>query len=279
MKMLRLLVFTFGAWLLTAHAQAQTALKNLQVTDRRPVEAAVLELIGHYPVVITYEDPQFRYAGDVEDLTDQARKKHPNARGLIGPRVGTLHANYEVSQETGELANVSAALVNIVNAKNADAVGGRFKVLQIGDVYHVIPTEIRDSTGAWIKQTSILDVRITLKTGELNGAELLKAILEKVSEASGQKLGWGIDGFNNTFAAYRGGIDVKDEPARDVLIDMLHDISDRFGWAVHYVPADKDYFFGVTLAAEPPPKEIPLDLSSLRLRGAPNPAGGVRDKP
>ncbi len=143
--MLRLLVFTFGVWLYTAHAQAQTALMNLQVTDRRPVEAAVLELTSHYPVVITYEDPQFRYAGDVEELTDQARKKYPNARGLIGPRVGTLHANYEVSQETGELANVSAALANIVNAKNADAVGGRFTFLQIGDVYHVIPTEIRDS--------------------------------------------------------------------------------------------------------------------------------------
>jgi hypothetical protein len=279
MKMLRLLVFTFGVWLLTAYAQAQTAPKNLQVTDRRPVEAAVLELTSHYPVVITYEDPQFMYAGDVEDLTDQARKKYPDARGLIGPRVRTLRANYEVSQETGELASVSGALASIVNAKNADAVGGRFKFLQIGDVYHVIPTEIRDSTGAWIKQTSILDVRITLKTGELNGAELLEAILGQVSEASGKQVGLGIEGLANTFSAYRGSIDIKDEPARDALVNALHAMSGRIGWVLHYVPADMNYFFGVTLAVEPPLKEIHLDLSSLRLRGAPTLAGGVRDTP
>lgn len=279
MNTFRVLIVAFGVCLVIAKAQAQTTLKSLDVTEHRPVRAAVLELISQYPVAITYEDPRYEYAGDLEDLSDQVRDKFPNAHGLIAPRGGSLHANYEVSQGAGELGNVSAALNNIVNAANVAAFGSRFTVLRIGDVFHVIPTEGRDSTGAWVKQTSILDVRITLKTDVLNGVELLKAIIEKVGQASGQKVGWGIGGLTNTFGAYRGSIDVKDEPARDVLIDMLHDISDRFGWVVTYIPAHKDYSFDVTLAAEPPPKEIPLDLSRLPPPGAPNPAGGVRREP
>src|SRR5690606_8440644 len=48
---------------------------ELVVDDSRPVAKAVELLSSTYPVVITYEDPLYRYGGDAEDIGDHLPRR------------------------------------------------------------------------------------------------------------------------------------------------------------------------------------------------------------
>jgi hypothetical protein len=243
----------------------QTESTALFVDDPRPLEAAMLSLIRSYPITITYEDPRYEYSGDIKDITDQVLKS-PNlsSHRVLIPRGGVLQATYQVSRDTSQPVSVADTVQSIVDAQNASVIGGRFAVYQRGGAFHIVPSEARDSRGIWVKQRSILDTPITFSSEESNGVELIEAILKRVGEASGANiLGLSAERFLNLFFRYKGTIEAKDEPARDVLMRALHSISPRLTWVLNYDHSGLYYVFAADLSAEPPAEEIPLDLSKL----------------
>jgi hypothetical protein len=257
---------------LTIEAEGQTEPLTLFVSDPRPLAAAVLSLIDRYPISITYEDPRYRFSGDVQDVTGQVRKNLNAPNRVFVPRGGVLEARYEV--DSGQLLSAADTIQRIVETKNLNPVGGRFEVYQRGGVFHIVPIEARDSTGAWVRQQSILNAPVTLSTGELNGYELIEMVLKQVGEASGERiLGMSAERFANSFFRYRGSIEATNEPARDVLVRALHSINPRFTWLLNYDPSGRYYVFAVALSAEPPPRDIPLDLVRIPRSGEPTPAG------
>jgi hypothetical protein len=234
--------------------------------------AAVLALIRQYPISITYEDPRYAYASDLRDVTDQQRKvdQPPPSLRTIVPVGGTLQIRYDVARETGRPVDIASTLQLIVDAQNASPVGGRFAVYQSGETFHVIPADVRDTHGIWIKQQSILDVPITISSEGLDGLHLLDAVLKQVGKASGQTLGLEVGRLINTFVQFRGSVEARDEPSRDVLIRVLHSINPRFTWLLNYDPSDPSghmYFFNVMLGAEQP---------SPRTEQEPTPQTGIR---
>ncbi len=253
----------------------QTDAVAVIVDDPRPVAAAVLSLTQSYPVTITYEDPRYEYLDDIRDVTDEVRRSFkPSSNRILIPLGGVLEATYQVSRDTGQPSSVADALQNIVDAKNANPVGGRFGVFQSGDAFHVVPTETRDGNGAWVAQESILSTPISFSSEELNGYELIERILKQVSETSGANiLGLSAERFANAFFRYTGRVEAKDEPARDVLLRALHSISPRFTWHLNYDPSGRYYVFAVELAAEPPRREVPPELFVVPRPGDPSPVG------
>lgn len=278
MKQLSLLTLLFVAAIASAQnepiVEGQTESVVLVVDDPRPLSAAVESLIERHPISITYEDPRYEFSGDIRDVTSQVRK-NPSATDsrVLVPRGGVLQTTYEISN--GQPASAADTVRQIVETKNLDPVGGRFEVYQDGDVFHIVPTEIRDSRGAWVKQQSILRTPITFSSGELNGFQLIEAILKQVSAASGANiLGMSAERFTNAFYNYRGQIDATDEPARDVLLRALHSIHPRFTWFLNYDPSGQYYAFAVAKTTEPefpePPEPPPVTAPRP---GDPTPAG------
>ena len=245
----------------SANARGQTTDVNvLSVNDPRPLEAAVLSLIRKYDVSVTYEDPRYEYSGEMRDITDQVNKssKPPKVRTII-PIGGLLQASYAVSRQSGQLASPADAIHAIVDAQNANAMGGRFAVQQSGDTFHIVPTEVRDSNGAWINQQSVLDTRITFSSIDGESAEsLVESVLKEVSSVSGQKLLVGLFPIGPTAVGgggYHTKVEAKNEPARDVLMSLLHSISPRLTWVLNYDPSDHSYYFNVMTIAAPPEPE------------------------
>jgi len=258
----------------TMHANGQTAqteIKGVSIDDPRPVQAAVASLLESYPVTITYEDPKYEFADDIVDVTDQMPSK-PEVR-VLGPRGGILQASYETSKDTGWPVSMTATLEGIVAAKNVSDTGGRFRVEQRGDVFHVVPAETKDAHGAWVARGSILEVPISISATEMSGIELLDLLVKTISEAAGTTIQVSANAFVNSLVRYRGTVEAKNEPARDVLVRVLHAVSPRFTWLLDYDPTFKFYVLNIALAAATPPKEIPLDLSKIPKRGDPTPAG------
>jgi len=265
-----LIALTAATASLSTNSRGQTETAAVFVDDPRPLSAAVLSLIQRYPITITYEDPRYEFAGDIRDVTNQVRK-NPGRR-VLGPSGGVLEASYQVSRDTGNPVSVADTIQRIVEAKNLNPVGGRFNLYPSRDVFHIVPTEIRDSNGVWIEQQSIFSAPITFASEQSNGYELIEAILKQVSAASGQEIrGPVATRLMNPLVRYTGAVEARDEPAREVLMRVLHSISPRFTYWVSYDPTERNYWFTVVQTAEPAPPE-PSPIATPR-PGDPTPAG------
>jgi hypothetical protein len=256
-----------------AGARGQTESVEVFVDDPRPLHEAVVEFLKRYPITVTYEDPRFEFSGDIKDVTDQVRRTpNPQNHRTLVPRGSVLETSYAVNKDTGEPVDVASALQAMVEAKNTNPVGGRFAVYQSGQAFHVVPTGIRRRDGAWIPQTSVLDVPISLTVQEANGVELLESILKQASAASGQDIRGPVGPANPLFR-YTGNVEAQNESAREVLMATLHSINPRFSWTMSYVPGDRYYVLGIVIGAEPPPPAVDPFVFPFPRPGDPTPAG------
>jgi hypothetical protein len=260
------------SWTLLAGAQTNVA--SIYVDDPRPVAAAIQSLLERFPVVITYEAPRFEYSRDIKDVTHAVRNPlaPPSTQRVLVPRGGILQASYELSVATGQPTDMGEALRRILEANNAGPAGGRFRVLEAGGVFHVVPTAIRNAEGAWVPQASVLDTRITISVHDVNGFQLLDAIATEIEDASGVRIGVAGENFNNTLARYRGDMEAADEVAREVLLRALHAISERFTWRLFYGAGVKYYVLNLDVAAERPNEQPQFMLPPPPRPGDPTPA-------
>jgi hypothetical protein len=264
-------------------AQGATESVPLVVNDARPVKEAVHVLFETYPVKITYEDPRYEYTGDLKDISVLVTKNSGSSAKTFAPVGGALQTTYEISSDKRQPVDVLQALNSILDANKANGTGGRFAVLQSGDVYHVVPTEVRNSKGVWVKQQSLLDTRITFSSGgEMRGDELMHGILKQLGAATDRWIGMNEGIALNTLFRYKGTVDVTDEPARDVLMSVLHSISPRLTWIINFdptpapksSPAGQGYLFNVLFGAEGTQTGVALPDRTPK-PGDQRPGGGV----
>jgi hypothetical protein len=258
------------------HAQSPPNVR-MSVTDSRPVAAAVQELVSRYGYVITYEDPRHIYEEDVEDVTSKVRKdldKHPpgSAPRVIVPKGATL--NFELpSTSLPNAQNIAVVLEHLVQVQQGARLGGHFRVERDGEVFHVVPTEVRDRNGNWAAQGSIFDVRISLPMEGRNESEMLDAIVNAVSAKTSYKIyigsgiGEGIVSASNP-RPYQLGAD--NERAQDVLMRALALVSDpsqgtwhpqRLTWQLFYDNSLSAYFLNAL--------SVPDRLDSTDIHGGP----------
>ena len=240
-------------WLATV-CQAQTVVVSMEVTDGRPVAETIRTLTKKYPTVVTYEDPRYEYPGDIKDVTEEVRSRLSGPAGastkrILVPGGGTLRFSYEANVDAnGRPANVRETLEAVLTANMNSAFPGRFRIEQTGEVFHVIPTQVRNQRGDWVAQASVLDARITLPRREMNGYEMLVAITEAVSDATGIHVGL-TSGDANSFFNHSGYLQADNEVARSVLLRTLYAINNRFTWSLLYGPDVKWYALNISAVA------------------------------
>ena len=282
-------LFVSRAWRITvlllfsSSVHGQTKDDFLVVKGARPVADAVVELMKRHPVVVTYEDPRYTYAGDLKDVTDEIRNplappRRPDAPRVFVPVGGQIEVRYTVSTETNKPTDLRATLESVVQAKLAVPAGGHFRVEQSGSVFHVVASEVRDASGRWVAHTSVLDVPITLASGERSGSERVSAILDEVTATTGVKFALNdmalTNGISNGLPRYSGVTEANNEPAREVMVRALQGMNPRLTWLLYYDPMSKKYFFNVVMAsAVPEPVEIHGEQPRLPRPGDPTPTG------
>jgi hypothetical protein len=265
----------------TAQGAAESV--PLVVNDPRPVALAVLSLVESFPVTITYEDPRYEYSGDLKDISAQVTKNSGSSAKTFAPVGGVLQTTYEITSDKRQPADVLQAVNSILDAHKANGIGGRFAVFRSGDVYHVVPTEVRNSKGIWAKQQSVLDTRITFSSGgEMHGDALIDAILGQLGASTGQWIGMNPGVALNALHRYSGVVDVSDEPARNVLMGVLRSISPRLTWILNFdptpapisSPAGQGYMFNVLFGAEHAQPGVARTPRTPK-PGDPRPSGGA----
>jgi len=218
---------------------------TLTVETARPVARAAQILTDAFGDLITYEDPRYAYAGDLEDYTDRVRKdldRFPKgtAPRVIGPRSGLL----KVKTSSKKLDEI---LAEVIEAQSSRGSGGRFRVERAGEVFHVIPTHSRDRNGNWVAQPSVLDVRISIPEGEWPAYELVDEIRRATASAARVTMTMGTNDLRPSLMSETATGEVMEprkyqfeatnEPARSVLMRALTTISvdrGRMTWMLYF---------------------------------------------
>ncbi len=282
------LLLVIAANLHTDVTAAQTEQKTVKwsVTDGRPVAAAVEELVSRYGYVITYEDPRHVYQGDLEDVTAKVRKdldKYPPGKApkVIVPSTATLTINVP-SSSTITTQDMASVLQQVMQAQSNSGRGGRFRVEQVADVFHVLPTEARDQNGNWTAQTSILDVPISLPMEDRSADAMINAICNAVSAATHFQVGltFGVGGISDPSRPrpYRFGAD--NEQAREVLMRALNllNTSQKRTWVLFYDASENLQMYFLTIQSVPNRSSSPV-ASEVPKTSTGSSASGTRVSP
>jgi hypothetical protein len=222
-------------------AQPQT----LAVYDPRPVGAAMTILERRFGVIITYEDAPYIHEADVEDQTSpEWRQAHPNGPRALIPKHGSLEITYQMSPgpiKSDEIQSVIQKLLDTHAEKNNP---GRFRLQREGEVFHIIPVQVRNSSGSLVSVESILDTAISFPEQERTVSSTVELITNIVSRVRGIKFGLG-SGPTNLMSRtpFRRG--ANNETARDVLLSALQATNGKLSWRIFYGPGNKWYVLNV----------------------------------
>jgi hypothetical protein len=182
------------AAMLCGSAPAQsTRSQSILLDNPRPLAEALETLKTRHRRAITYEDPRYLYADDIKDITLEVRKDLARFPPGQAPRVliplgGRIDFEYDVSAATGDPEDWDALLDELLESHAAAGRGARFRVERSGDVYHVIPAQIRNTSGQWVKTASILDAYITVPEQEFTKLAAVEAVVQAVNEAMDVRL-------------------------------------------------------------------------------------------
>jgi hypothetical protein len=248
----------------TASLNVHDGVTTLSAESARPLATAIQLLVDRDGALITYEDPPYTFKDDLQDVTrDVAKGWAKYVPGtVIVPMGGKLAVNVAST-------DVALVLEQLVQTQSESGTGGRFRVEQTGDAFHVVPTQVRDHNGNWALSASILDIPISIPTQDRAAQEILDEICKAVSAAAHVRLwiGMGLGGGLMSTAGppqYRLGADY--EPARSVLMRALAAVAvdrGKLTWVLFY--GDDSYalsIFGVPDRAVPPATAQPKQSTS-----------------
>jgi hypothetical protein len=225
---------------------------EIVVIDPRPMAAAVLELETRFGWRVTYEDPRFAHADDMEDVTSIVRKDGDLSKTVMIPKGGLLVFRPDVAATSSPRQMLESLLETYVLSGHP----GRFALAESPGYFHVIPAAIRDSAGRELLQDSVLasPVSLTLVDRSLN--EIVGAVLDQVEAVTGQTFGMGGVG-NNLMLQTRVRLGADNEPANSVLARVFAAVDIPLSWRLFYSPGRsdspgiKDYHFNITTIRPP----------------------------
>jgi hypothetical protein len=227
---------------------AQTR-RTLSVRDPRPVAKAVEMLEARCHCVITYEDPQYAYPGDLADVTEKVSKnldqfKPGQAPRVIIPKEGTLTFDYTTVPGSEMPTDIGVAVDNILASHAGNSNGARFRMEMNGRLIHVVPDRIRNKPGRLIKQQSILESLITIVPKERTGLETLQAICAALSSATHTPVNLATIPMN-VFLNLRNEGGFTRLKARDALVKTLERTGIPLSWQLLYNSTMKSYFLNI----------------------------------
>ncbi len=251
--MVSMLPMTIGL----AGAQTPVARQvNFHVDDPRPVQAAIKELSMRYGSLITYEDPAYVFADDVQDVTALYRKSTPGSAAATQPRIivvagRSLDVQFPVAGPNMRPESIPAVVAQILAAHEKSWHGGRFRAVENGGIIHVIPMQVRNERGMYTEVVPLLDTRIDLADQERTAIATLEVIADQLRKKTGTNVEVMTGPIN--LLAQKVRVAAADAPARDVLQATARQMHERLVWYSLYGPGQKQFGLNLRLVPDPNP--------------------------
>jgi hypothetical protein len=203
---------------------------TIHVSTPRPLASAIEELENRYGWVITYEDPRYVYACDFEDLTLAVRKDYDLTKRVLVPRGGPFTFRYAVSP-SADAPDGSALLERLLQEYHLTGYPGVFRLIRTGSVFHIVPSESRNTLGQFEPHVSLLSANISITDRDRTAFAMLEAITAAMSRPGSARVGIGTVPVNLLMQVrVQGG--ARNERARTVLLRTLEATNQKLSWSL-----------------------------------------------
>ena len=170
---------------LTIGADAQVVI----VSDHRPMARMLdsLEILLNVP--IHYEDPQYSYAGDLEDVANQEMRSRVGRDDfkIFVPRRATFTVRQLSTAFPSELERVSQVR-EAIDSFSSTGLSHLYTLDTSGGVLYVIPKASADKHGRLQPVMSVMSERVTIPSRTLAVHEAINVLLQSVSDSKGAKV-------------------------------------------------------------------------------------------
>src|SRR5262249_264791 len=226
----------------------------ISINDPRPIAMALEALEQRHGLAITYEDPEYTYPLDTQDVTASVRKDGRRFPRVIGPRGGAFQFKYLTDR--GKPQKDAKGLISRMLSEYASLGGAVFDVQERategGTEWHVIPVKVRNKEGQFVQQTASLDNKVSIPLEKRSAIHTLSLVCDELSRVSGHRVVLGTVPQNPLYG-YRVEIGATSESARDVLARVLNQFHAVMVWQPFYDPGLGWYALNMHFAARPSP--------------------------
>ncbi len=201
---------------------------EIKVKGPRPLAAAILILEARIRVPITYEDPPYRFQGDIA----------VSPEGPLIPKPGSIDFVFSDQLELGQI------LRSLVEGNTKQGNPGIFEVKAAEGIYHVIPVRYRNETGEFVAHNSILDTRISISAQNATGIDIIEMMCKQLSERLGGKVVVGMIP-PVPFSSLQKIFTAVDRSANDCLTELIKKTGYNLSWQLFYDPKLRWYALNI----------------------------------
>jgi hypothetical protein len=195
---------------------------SIKVVSRRPMADGLLQFGRDYGWAISYEDPEYSYAGDVEDVTHRFPKEHAARLPRKPVLVPSTHS-FSFSVPSSREGLDECAVLRLMTAAYAAERGIKFELRQAGTHISVAAVSHRDKSGEILPYTPLLDTPISITREERTAIGALLALTQTLSAATGKRVVAGTVP-TNLLSQWKGIVAAENERARDVLAKLIDSV-------------------------------------------------------
>lgn len=216
-----------------ARFSAHDGVVTVQVDDApNALDHAIHEVSRACRCVISYEGPEWSYAGDLE--------QGPNGRGGTVARIRTSSLSVSVSGTVPLNRETAADILRRLIAENErNGFSGRFQLIE-GRTLEVRAIRFRARDGVERPANLILDTPISLTRDNLDVSRWLQRIAAELARETGTSVS-GIYPPGGPRFLVPIAFEADHEPARQVLDRLLSHLPRPAGWIAAYVPSINSY--------------------------------------
>ena len=227
-----------GYWydgIVTHEASTAKVISN----EPRSLRQAVESLSEEYGWTVDYEDPVYSDAETLERTEPLWVASHPGVRQRLvaGHRFESEFP--EVAKIRSSVTEEKSALQKVVADFNKSGNPGQFMLVDEGAGRFAIVGQVKGTRQA------ILDTPITVNIAQLNGSFALDAICQGLTTSSGIKVVMATYPLN-LFAQTVFTTRVFNQPAREVLRDLMEATHRKIEWTLLYDIDDKAYYLNLS---------------------------------
>jgi hypothetical protein len=257
---MRLTKPTIGGFLILASLVAGVAaaqqgtssteiVRSIDVNNARPVLRAVETLRERYHLSITYEEPRYVFAQDLQDISYMHRGPVTGGAKLTGPRRGAIHFTYAEAGGS-PCENIKSLLRRLVTeyaSQGGPVFDVRERTTPDGLQWNVVASKARNENGTFVDQPDILGVPVFIPKARRSKADFLSEMLQQLRIETGYRVVLGTT--ETSTNAVELGADSA--PARDVLVGLY---GTSTVWDLNYDPEGEGAYVLSLLPTPQPPR-------------------------